>query len=86
MTQSFRGAEWYDFSGSHISLSFTIGGSSSNFPSYPKAKKADGSILDFDVFSPNRSEAELSSQDTSVAIASDADFTDCINTSGFIPA
>jgi hypothetical protein len=86
MTLSCRGVEWYDFSRSHLPLSSTIGGAADSFSSYTKAKKTDGGILDFDVLSPDRSKTELASQDTPVAAASDADFTDCIYTTGFVTA
>jgi hypothetical protein len=86
MTPFCKGVEWYDFSRSHFSLSFTIGRSAGDFPSYNETKKADGGIFDFDVFSPDGSEAELTSQDTTVAAAFDADVADCIYPLGFIPA
>jgi hypothetical protein len=86
MTPFCKGVEWYDFSGSHFSLSFAIGGAASDFPSYNEAEKTDGGIFDFDVFSPDGSKAELTSQDTSMAASSDANVADCINTAGFVPA
>jgi hypothetical protein len=84
MTLFCRGVEWYDISRSHLSLSSTFGGSADSFSSYTEAKKADGGILDIDVLSPNRPETELASQDTPMAASFDADFTDCVYTSGFV--
>ncbi len=86
MTLSCRGVEWYDISRSHLSLSSTVGWSADSFSSYPKAKKTDGSILDFDVLSPDGPQTELTSQDKAVAAASDADFADSIYTIGFVTA
>jgi hypothetical protein len=86
MTLSCRGVEWYDFSRSHLPLSFAIGGAAGSFSSYTKAKKTDRGILDFDVLSPDRSKTELASQDTAVAAASDADFADSFYIAGFVTA
>jgi hypothetical protein len=86
MTLSCRGVEWYDFSRSHLSLSSTVGGAADSFSSYTKAKKTDRGIFDFDVLSPDRPKTELTSQNTPVAAASDADFVDSIYTFGFVTA
>jgi hypothetical protein len=86
MTLFCKGVEWYDISRSHLSLSSTFGGAADSFSSYTKAKKTDGSILDFDVLSPDRSKAELTSQDTPVAAASYADAADSADTVGFVTA
>jgi len=84
MTLFCRGVEWYDFSRSHLSLSYTLSGAADSFSPYTKAEKTDGCILYSDVLSPDRPEAELTSQDTAVAAASDADVVDCIYTVSFI--
>ena len=86
MTLSYRGVEWYDISRTHFSLSSTAGGAADSFSSYPKAKKTYGCILDFDVLSPDGPQAELASQDTPMAAASDADFVGCVYTAGFVTA
>ncbi len=86
MTLFCRGVEWYDISRSHLSLSSTVGGAADSFSSYTQAKKTDGGILDFDVLSPDRPEAELASQDKAVAAAFDADVADCVYPVSFVTA
>jgi hypothetical protein len=57
MTLFCSGVEWYDFSRSHLSLSFAAGGASGCFSLYPQAEKTDGCFFDFDVFPPDGPEA-----------------------------